>query len=485
MTAQKSLRRKISSLLATGTAALVALSGLALAPAVAHAAEGPTLTVSKSALNPEGDTFTVTGTGFDASAKGLPSYYGCADPTNGTKGVYVQVGWIKDTWRPSTGGVNNTDRKGISTQGWFADDTNCVAPDRWTIAEDGTASFSKDFTITKSDLGTPPEGARYAVYTSGGGGGTQAVNELSVNLMFPEFAANVTNATTAGLDVSFAISGIDPSIAGAYGAIFDKAAMSSATGMGADYVAFKMPPFVQLVNGAAEFSLTAPKAKLDRTKEYVAVIWKQHSDPVTENIYAISDIAVTDAQWNTVFAAEPKPVPFTDIAGTTHESGIKWMFQEGYVAPADKFNPTNATTRGAMLTMLARINEPNWANWKPSAATVKNLPFKDVKPSDAHYKSIAWGFEKGYVAKADKFNTSSVVTRGAMGTFLQRINEPNYKPQSSATLSGFTDVKSSDTHYKGIAWLAQHGYAAPADKFNASNSTTRGAMATFLKRIYS
>lgn len=167
-------------------------------------AEGPQLSLSSTELDPAGDSLTITGTGFDISAVGLPSYYGCEDFATAKKGFYVQVGWIKDSWRPSTGGVNNTDRKG-GPNTWFADDSNCVAPSTWTVDEDGTASFEVTFEFDRDELGELPEGARYAVFTSGAGGGTQAVNEVSHDFAFaeesetPEVPETPTTPTTPTL----------------------------------------------------------------------------------------------------------------------------------------------------------------------------------------------------------------------------------------------------------------------------------------------
>src|SRR5690606_20172435 len=126
-----------------------------------------------------------TGTGFDASfvGSGPAAYYACDNTVPSKKGFYVQLGWINDDWRPSTGGANNSDRKGVDSS-WFADGgvTNCVAPSTWTIEDDGTASFEYTFEdVSLADLGELPSTARYAVFTTGAGGGVQAVNEVSAD----------------------------------------------------------------------------------------------------------------------------------------------------------------------------------------------------------------------------------------------------------------------------------------------------------------
>ncbi|MBL3687793.1 hypothetical protein D3248_12630 [Leucobacter zeae] len=174
---------------------------------------------------------------------------------------------------------------------------------------------------------------------------------------------------------------------------------------------------------------------------------------------------------------------FVDVLwNNVHYKGVEWMAANNYVksgTSTPKYYPKNATTRGAFATMLMRKMEPNY---QPKS-TLK-LPFRDVKKTDPHYKGIAWMYQRGYAAKASKFNTSNPVTRGALATFMQRMEAPSYKPKSTLKLP-YSDVPKSYVHYKGIAWMYQKGYAAKASKYNPKNSTTRGAMATFLYRIYS
>ena len=172
-----------------------------------------------------------------------------------------------------------------------------------------------------------------------------------------------------------------------------------------------------------------------------------------------------------------KVTPYADVPqGHTFFMPIAWMYENGYAAKATNFNPGNAMTRGAMATMLQRITE---SDYQPPATL--RLPYTDVKKTDTHYKGIAWMYENGYAAKATKYNAGNAVTRGAMATFMQRMKAPNYQP--SGTLP-YTDVKKTDTHYKGIAWMTEQGYVSPASKYRAEAPLTRGAMSAFLKRIF-
>ncbi|MBL3687817.1 hypothetical protein D3248_12750 [Leucobacter zeae] len=162
---------------------------------------------------------------------------------------------------------------------------------------------------------------------------------------------------------------------------------------------------------------------------------------------------------------------------------IEWMGARGYAASgadAPAFNPANATTRGAMATFLRRMIEPGYT---PSANL--KLPYADVPKSNPHYAGIAWMYERGYAAKAAKFNPGSSTTRGAMATFLYRL-EDGAKDGVTAK-PPYTDVPADSTHAKGIAWMAKQGYAAagPSNpEFRPADPVSRGAMAAFLYRIY-
>ncbi|MBL3687819.1 hypothetical protein D3248_12760 [Leucobacter zeae] len=183
-------------------------------------------------------------------------------------------------------------------------------------------------------------------------------------------------------------------------------------------------------------------------------------------------------QSKTSAAVTVKPgMPYTDVpAGHAFYKPIKWMYVNGYAAPAPKFYPGNAMTRGAMATMLQRIND---SDYQPSASL--KLPYSDVQKTDTHYKGIAWMYENGYAAKASKYHAGNAVTRGAMATFMQRMKAPTYQPSGNLP---YTDVKKTDTHYKGIAWMTENGYVAPASKYRADAPLTRGAMSAFLNRIF-
>lgn len=80
---------------------------------------------------------------------------------------------------------------------WVADEANTFAPDTWTLAEDGTASFTWTVTIDQATLdAVSREGATLAAFTTGAGGVVQPANELAVDLSFAEIEPEPTPEPT-------------------------------------------------------------------------------------------------------------------------------------------------------------------------------------------------------------------------------------------------------------------------------------------------
>ncbi|MDQ1130131.1 HtaA domain-containing protein [Microbacterium sp. SORGH_AS_0888] len=162
----------------------------------------PTLTVSQTAgLDPASSTITVTGVGYDTSAKGL---YG---PTAGrAAGFYAQIGWLAPTWRPSEGAASSARTNAYSA--WVQGVETASPYVKWTDNGDGTASFTWTVTIDKATLDAKKlEGGTLSVFTTGAGGVVQAVNEKSVALSFTEPKITVSSTTLQAGD-TVTVSGI-------------------------------------------------------------------------------------------------------------------------------------------------------------------------------------------------------------------------------------------------------------------------------------
>ncbi|MFV0435559.1 MAG: Ig-like domain repeat protein [Leucobacter sp.] len=122
-------------------------------------------------------------------------------------------------------------------------------------------------------------------------------------------ATSTVTASASGLSVAVAASGLPDGQV--YAAMIEKGtAWKLVDQESTDYVAFALP-FPRVASGKVNFTLNAPAAKLDRTKEYELVVWKVHTAATEDNIYSLTDIPVTAAQWDTVFLSTTTAVKFS------------------------------------------------------------------------------------------------------------------------------------------------------------------------------
>jgi hypothetical protein len=110
----------------------------------------------------------------------------------------------------------------------------------------------------------------------------------------PVVQAEVVEATEAGLKVEVEVTGL-PADAGLYSAVIEAGTVESLQDPSSDYVAFALPFPKADAEGAVTFTLDAESAKLDRTKSYEVVVWKQHTAAIPENVYGITGVEVSVA----------------------------------------------------------------------------------------------------------------------------------------------------------------------------------------------
>lgn len=173
---------------------------------------------------------------------------------------------------------------------------------------------------------------------------------------------------------------------------------------------------------------------------------------------------------------------FSDVSpdDSSHKT-ITWLASTGiaYGYSDGTFRPLNPVTRGAMSAFLYRFHS------SPSYTPLMRSPFRDVPLDDPFYKSISWLSSSGITAgySDHTFRTTNPVTRGSMAAFLYRTaGSPAYTPPST---SAFSDVKTTDTFYKVISWLASTGITVGYSdgEYKQARPVTRGAMAAFLYRF--
>ena len=129
-----------------------------------------------------------------------------------------------------------------------------------------------------------------------------------------------STVTTDGLKVAVNATGLPGNI---YAALIERGTAGSIDMSKPDsYAAFALP-FPEVTDGVANFSLTAPMAKLDRKKQYEVLVWQQHSAPDATTTYGQADVTVTEAQWDELQGIKPpvvvppvKPQPTVPGAGS-------------------------------------------------------------------------------------------------------------------------------------------------------------------------
>jgi len=265
------------------------------------AAPKPVATVSVSktdGLDPAGESITVTGTGYEINPGG----------------IYAQIGWIiEGAWTP----LSASDTRASNRSSAFAALVGSGYPGQpaFSVAPDGSGSFSWTVTVDKAKLDAKKlEGGTLAVFTLGSHSNwVQPANERFVPLSFadPEPVASldvtVTDAAaTAGAKIRVVGSGLGD-VAGAYAAVIEKGTESQVTAAGG-YTAFALP-FPAVSDGNTEFTVVAPTARLDRTKAYEVLVWRQHSNPTAETIYARAAVPFTADHWKSLC---PDVTPPTD-----------------------------------------------------------------------------------------------------------------------------------------------------------------------------
>lgn len=181
-----------------------------------------------------------------------------------------------------------------------------------------------------------------------------------------------------------------------------------------------------------------------------------------------------DSQISMVLHVTDEDLPFSDIAGTTHEQAIVAVVEADIASgfPDGTFRPGDGVTRGQMAAFLDRaLDLPVWEPTEP-------LPFPDVAGT-THEASIfavaqagiASGFPDG------TFRPGATVTRGQMATFIRNAFD---LPPGEAP---FDDVAGT-AHEAAIGAVAEAGIAGgfPDGSYRPGDDVTRGQMATFMAR---
>ncbi|PJJ61966.1 HtaA domain-containing protein [Compostimonas suwonensis] len=244
----------------------------------ADAAPVAELTVSKtSGLDPAGEEITVSGTGYEIN----------------TGGIYAQIGWLKaDEWTP----LSADDTRAENRTNAYAALIGSGFPGQpeWTVAEDGSGSFSWTVTVTKAALDAKKkDGFVLAAFTLGSHSNwIQPANERFVPLSFAEPAATprITVSPATGVNpaaaTTFTVTGSNFTGPGAANGVYVNVGAKSAwqPGQVPDASGFLATTWVmpnQVVGGSFTTTVTVPAGTFDKNLSYGVSTFAAHGLSIT------------------------------------------------------------------------------------------------------------------------------------------------------------------------------------------------------------
>lgn len=159
---------------------------------------------------------------------------------------------------------------------------------------------------------------------------------------------------------------------------------------------------------------------------------------------------------------------FTDVpAGSWYEEAVNYVHEKGLMngTSSNAFSPNANTTRGMIVTILARVEGVN-TNGTPWYAAGQK-----------------WAMDNGI---SDGTNMPGVITREQLATILYRYaKQKGYDVSKSAALTGFSDAdKVSGYAAEAMQWAVAEGLLQGSNgKLNPRGSATRAQVATILMRF--
>ena len=159
---------------------------------------------------------------------------------------------------------------------------------------------------------------------------------------------------------------------------------------------------------------------------------------------------------------------FTDVpAGSWYEDAVNYVYEKGRMngTSSTAFSPNANTTRGMIVTILARVEGVN-TNGTPWYAAGQK-----------------WAMDNGI---SDGTNMPGVITREQLATILYRYaKQKGYDVSKSTALTAFSDAdKVSGYASEAMQWAVAEGLLQGSNgKLNPQGSATRAQVATILMRF--
>ena len=197
----------------------------------------------------------------------------------------------------------------------------------------------------------------------------------------------------------------------------------------------------------------------------------------------ISATFAEDPDWT-----EPEPEPSTDVSdifidvapNAWYKDAVQYAYDNGLMTgvSANEFAPDATTTRGMIVSMLARLEGVESAN---------DAGFADV--SDEWYATaVNWAASVGVVNgyEDNTFRPNDAITREQLAAIL--MNYAAYKGQdvsARASLDAYSDAENVSTWATDtMSWAVAEGYITgmTADTLQPQGSATRAQVAAILER---
>ena len=238
---------------------------------------------------------------------------------------------------------------------------------------------------------------------------------------------------------------------------------------------------------AAEKVISAIDAIGPVTKDSGAAIkaardaYNELTDAQKKLVTNYDKLTAAEARWselNPIPAGQPAQLPqnpnagatlpFTDVsANNWYYSGVKFAYEKGLMNGTGNgtFSPNADTTRGMIVTMLARLEGVSTSGTPWYAAGQK------------------WAMDAGI---SDGTNMTGAITREQLAAILFRYaKQKGYDVSKSADLNGFADANTVSTYATdAMRWAAANGLIQGSNsKLNPKGTATRAQVATILMRF--
>ena len=195
-----------------------------------------------------------------------------------------------------------------------------------------------------------------------------------------------------------------------------------------------------------------------------------------------------DVKIEVTFAEDPNweeepAMPFVDVnEGDWFYDVVLYAYENGLMTgtSADAFAPNTATTRGMIVSMLARLE---------GVTSAEDAGFADVAENDWYATAVNWAASEGIVNgfEDDTFRPNDAITREQMAAILYNYADyKGYDVSARADLSDYADAASISSWAEDVlAWANAEGLinGMTATTIDPQGATTRAQTAAMFERF--